>query len=271
MRLLLTLLIVANIALAAWYTVRKCWSRQGIEFNHVLAFTVGFLFYWICPVALGVWRFFDEMPAMSVWYGIFDGIGMRNWPHIFRFRCWLTCPLCSERSGAKAAAQDGGTRPETYPQYQADERLPGAGGGMFVPAAIGIRSEFFKGYTNIRGVQDLYSRSQFGAVTVFSILLWMLYSSMHHQKLNLAAATYGCSLTVFWRSTRSRPSWPFRWAQGTSNFLARSCLRPTAPSTSGDGRPARWARFWRCFWSLRLPSGGPDGSQRDQVPGGDRV
>jgi hypothetical protein len=192
MRLLLTLLIVANIALAAWYTVRKCWSRQGIEFNHVLAFTVGFLFYWICPVALGVWRFFDEMPAMSVWYGIFDGIGDA------KLAAYLSVSLLAYLSFVFGTERGESRRPRTAGPGRKrilNIRLMNGYlvlvGGMFVPAAIGIRSEFFKGYTNIRGVQDLYSRSQFGAVTVFSILLWMLYSSMHHQKLNLAAATYG--------------------------------------------------------------------------------
>jgi len=104
LRLLLTLLIVPISRWPPWYTVRKCWSRQGIEFNHVLAFTVGFLFYWICPVALGVWRFFDEMPAMSVWYGILTVSGMRNWPHIFRFVAGLPVLCVRTERGPKAAA-----------------------------------------------------------------------------------------------------------------------------------------------------------------------
>jgi len=117
-------------------------------------------------------------------------------------------------------------------------------GRMFVPAAIGIRSEFFKGYTNIRGVQDLYSRSQFGRGDRILDLLWMLYSSKHLRKLNLAAATYrGCSLTVFWRSTRSRPSWPFpmglRYIELSSAFMFATYCSVYFRRWSA----ARWASF----------------------------
>jgi hypothetical protein len=191
MKFVLTFLIVANVALAGWYAVRKCWSREGIEFNHVLAFSFGFLFYWILPVALGIWRLFAEMPAMSVWYGIFDGIGES------KLAAYLSVSLLAYLSfvfGTERGEKPRSKSSEPGRQRFLNIRLMNGylllAAVLFVPAALAVSGEFFRGYSNIGEVQDLYTRSVFSAVTVFSFALWILYSSMRHQKLKPSAVTY---------------------------------------------------------------------------------
>jgi len=192
MRPVLTILLLANIALPAWYVVRKCLSRHGVEFNHVLAFSFGFLFYWIVPIAMGIWRVFEDLPAMLAWYDIFDGIDDAKLARylLISLSAYLSFMLGTER-GERCHAKS----PEPGKMHSLNIGLMN---GYLLLAAVfslvagfAIKGEFFKGYSNIGNVEELYSRSVFGAVMVFSISLWILYTSMHHQKLKPLAPTYG--------------------------------------------------------------------------------
>jgi hypothetical protein len=188
---ILTILVLCNVALAAWYGVRKCWSRQGIEFNHVLAFTCGFLFYWILPVALGIWRIFDDMTAMAAWYGIFDGIPDSKLAGylVISLGVYLAFVLGTERGERcpHKSPKPGRKHPLNIGLMNGYLLLAVV---FFLASGLAIRGEFFRGYSNIREVEDLMSRSVFSAVTVFSIALWILYSSMRHQKLGQTTANY---------------------------------------------------------------------------------
>lgn len=63
-------------------------------------------------------------------------------------------------------------------------------GIMFIGASMALRGEFFKGYVDIETVEDLYTdRSIFSAVMSFTIALWILYTSMSHQKSQQSPVT----------------------------------------------------------------------------------
>jgi len=186
MSFVLTLLILSNVGVASWYAARKCWSKQGIEFNHVLAFTFGFLFYWIVPVALGTWRLFDDMPAMSAWYGIFDGIGEAKLAGylLICMGAYVSFAIGTERGERRPVK---GPAPDTKRFLNIDLM-----NGYLLLAVVFalvagfvIRGDFFKGYSKVGNVEDLNSRggTVFGAVMAFSISLWILYASMRYQKL----------------------------------------------------------------------------------------
>jgi len=191
MNFVLTLLIISNVTLAVWYATRKCWSPRGIEFNHVLSFTCGFLFYWILPVALGIWRFFDDVPAMSVWYNIFDGIDDSKLVTYFLVSqvAYLSFVFGTER-GERCSLKS----PEPSKKHFLNIRLMNGylllAAVFLLAAGLAIRSEFFQGYTTIDKVEDLNSRNVFSAVMGFSISLWILYTSMRHQKLGQSRMTF---------------------------------------------------------------------------------
>lgn len=68
------LLLILNLAVVVWVVSKSCFSRQGLEFNHVFMFSIGFLFYWVLPILIGSLHFFSTDPRMHLWYGLFDAI-----------------------------------------------------------------------------------------------------------------------------------------------------------------------------------------------------
>jgi len=194
MNLAETILVFANMALAVWYVCRKCLSRHGVEFNHVLAFTVGFLFYWIIPIALGIWRFFESFPTMDFWYGIFDGIkGQKLIAYLLICLAAYVCFICGTEYGERRSQRHLTPKKRRPLNINLMDGYLLLACVLFIPAALSIRGQFFRGYTSIDEIQDLYVRSTFGAVMVFSMSLWIIYTSMRHQKL----AESGTTLRVF--------------------------------------------------------------------------
>jgi hypothetical protein len=184
-----TLLMMANVVLAGWYVNRKCRSRTGIELNHVMAFTWGFLFYWICPVALGVLRVFEDKPAMSAWYAIFDEVDDSKLAaylliSLAAYLAFIFGTECGERNCPKP------TLSQNIQPKNGDSLNLGLmnlylllAAVCFIAVSVTLRKELFTGYANIDAVEDLYSnRTMFSAVTSFTIALWILYTSMAQQK-----------------------------------------------------------------------------------------
>ena len=59
MNTLIFILMVLNIAVPLWVIQRFCVTRNGVEFNHILMFSLGFLFYWMVPIVVGMNRLFE--------------------------------------------------------------------------------------------------------------------------------------------------------------------------------------------------------------------
>jgi hypothetical protein len=181
-----TLLIATNVILSLWYVTRKCLSRQGVEVNHVLAFTWGFLFYWILPVAIGAWRIFENMPLMSLWYQLFDDIGDSKLTIYLLISLLVYCALVA---GTECGERHRFTK--TKPGSDWNPNIGIMNGYLLIATAcvlaagIAVRGEFFTGYSKIQGVEDLYNsgRPTFGATMSFSMALWILYASISHRKL----------------------------------------------------------------------------------------
>ena len=63
-RLLLAVFVILPIV-CAW---RSSVSRRGFELNHVTLFTLGFVFYWVLPIAAGESGVFGGNPFLGWWY-----------------------------------------------------------------------------------------------------------------------------------------------------------------------------------------------------------
>lgn len=74
MDLHISLLIWINALVPVLCTLKRSVSKQGLEIDHISLFSVGFVYYWILPVAIGNYRYFEEAPGMKTWYGVFDSI-----------------------------------------------------------------------------------------------------------------------------------------------------------------------------------------------------
>ncbi len=70
---LLYFLVALNVMLPIVAVLRHCGARR-IEIDHVATFSLGFLLYWILPIAIGLTGALRDGPGMAVWYSIFDDI-----------------------------------------------------------------------------------------------------------------------------------------------------------------------------------------------------
>lgn len=69
-------LLILNLLTVIWVVRRACFTKDGIEFNHVLMFSFGYVFYWILPIVVGSLHLFRADLRMHLWYGIYDQISL---------------------------------------------------------------------------------------------------------------------------------------------------------------------------------------------------
>jgi hypothetical protein len=68
----LDFLIFCNLIIPAIFVSRNCLSKNGVEVDHNLLFSVGFIFYCVTPVILGLIGFERNARIFSPWYEIFN-------------------------------------------------------------------------------------------------------------------------------------------------------------------------------------------------------
>lgn len=73
MKLFINFLIILNVALGV-FIIFKASFKKTFEINHIMLFFIGFLFYWMIPIVIGVNKIFYEKKAMQLWFEIFDRI-----------------------------------------------------------------------------------------------------------------------------------------------------------------------------------------------------
>lgn len=65
-------LLVGCLLVPLAVVARHSFGRDGVTVDPVLTFSLGFLAYWILPVALGATGAFTSQAGMDVWYGLFQ-------------------------------------------------------------------------------------------------------------------------------------------------------------------------------------------------------
>jgi len=168
-------LILCNILVPAVFVVRGCLSKRGIEVNHILLFSLGFVYYWILPIVVGFTGLYQASEDMGLWYSIFDDI-----PNSILVSYLAVClgsylsfgfgSVLGERIFAKETTK--------YKILFFDRRLLNLYlflgmlvSGIFV---VALRDKLFKGYT-VYEADDL--RGSFGAVGVFMLSLMFVYNA----------------------------------------------------------------------------------------------
>lgn len=66
------LLYLACILVPVAVVVRHCFRPDGIRVDPVLTFSIGFVVYWLFPIALGASGAFASQAGMDLWYGLFQ-------------------------------------------------------------------------------------------------------------------------------------------------------------------------------------------------------
>ncbi len=91
MKNILLLLLGINVATPLAVLAFRYLFKKGIEFDHIFMFSVGFIFYWILPVGIGLFKFYIGADSMFSWYQIFQGI--KNESLIAYLLCSFACYL----------------------------------------------------------------------------------------------------------------------------------------------------------------------------------
>src|SRR2546423_10442255 len=172
------LLLVLNVAIPVRLVWRRCISHAGIEFNHLLLFSLGFLVYWIVPILVGVTRSYNSEPVMGLWYQIFDQI-----PQEKLVQYLVICPCLYLSFYFGSALGDRKTR-TPYCSIVFDRRMLNGfliigiiAAGIF---AFILRGELFRGYTSI--VEEFGLRGTFTACSLFLLALAVLYSTKSEER-----------------------------------------------------------------------------------------
>jgi hypothetical protein len=65
------MLLVLAVAIPCWYGYWRSVSQGRVQINHVTTLTLGFLYYWITPLAVRILAPHLDLPMARVWLGLF--------------------------------------------------------------------------------------------------------------------------------------------------------------------------------------------------------
>ncbi len=175
-------LYLLNILVPIWLARRSCIRPGGIEINHVLMFTFGYLFYWILPMGIGIFRVAADEPVLRLWFLLFDAISVPNL--ILYFLVTLGCYL-SFWGGSEWVRRRLPEPQRRNPRYR---RLFFYKNTLNIPLVIGsvlaatyaflLRGELFTGYTNpLLTPTESPGRSAFTGVSVSLLSVAIIYAA----------------------------------------------------------------------------------------------
>ena len=179
MKVLLILLVAANVAAPVWASLRACVSRRGLEINHVLIFSVGFLTYWILPVAVGLSGLADGLPQLQIFNGVYAQVPEEELARflLVTFGCFLAFWAGDAWMGRRMARRGRAYRRTFfYPLLLEVPLLFGLLGELAY--AFPLRDQFFKGYTLLPagGIGADPLRGSFIAFNVLLLALALIYT-----------------------------------------------------------------------------------------------
>lgn len=67
----INLLISINVIIPAFLSIKSSFNRKKMEINHIVLFSMGFVYYYVLPIFIGINGFLKELPAMDLWHSIF--------------------------------------------------------------------------------------------------------------------------------------------------------------------------------------------------------
>ena len=175
---LLALNLILPIAVGAFAAVK----RDGIEVNHLLIFSFGYVFYWILPIGIGLLHLFPEEPGMSLWYQVFDAVSPNTLAVylVLTLCCFLAFWGGSLWGRSVTARRPHPFRPLFFYTPLLDIFLVF---GLMAAAVFGmtLRDQFFHGYADFVSDALNTGRSSFTAASVFLLSLAFLYSAKQNE------------------------------------------------------------------------------------------
>jgi hypothetical protein len=180
--ILLFSLLALNVFLPAAVGLSAAIKRDGIEVNHLLLFSFGYVFYWIMPIGIGLLRLFSDEPGMILWYRIFDAISPETLAIylVLTFLCYL-----GFWSGSLWGRFITARKPLPFRSLFFYPRLLDMffACGLIAAAVfgIGIRGHLFHGYLEIGTEAENMEIGSFTAASIFLLSLAFLHSAKQNE------------------------------------------------------------------------------------------
>lgn len=169
------LLLSVNLVLPLYFVFFHDKRSGMIEINHITLFSLGFVLYWISPLAVGAIGLFQYSPGMPTWYEIFSGISESRWI------LYLIISLCCYLSFVAGAALPRKMLVRSLADmriFSFNRRLLGA---FFIPAVlialaymILVKDELFRGYQGSI-YEEFGWRGSFTASSLLLLVFVFLY------------------------------------------------------------------------------------------------
>ncbi len=179
------LLILSNLALVVWFVWRRCVSPRGIEINHILTASIGFVAYWLLPFMVGLLRLFADNPATGLYYSFFDGIAF-DARLLYLCCCLLSYAAFVIGTETCIARHAGEPRPIyraiNFPLSYLNLHLL-IGTAFIAVTAWSMRADFFHDYSETIGNDDRLNRSMFTSATGILLALAFVYSIKREERL----------------------------------------------------------------------------------------
>lgn len=181
----MVLLLACNVLVPLTLVVRRSVLARGVEVDHLLLFTFGFLVYWISPFALGLARPFEGMPGMSLWYAAFDQLPMSRITAFLAltFAYYLTFwsgSMVAQRLFARAARK----RKVLYFHRKLLNFYLIPGVLVSLVLAVSLREYLFRGYRGI-DYEEVTLRGSLVSSALFLLVLAILYANHLDRKANI--------------------------------------------------------------------------------------
>lgn len=184
MSALIIIFLIVNIVVPLWIAYRACVSPQGVVFNHMLMFTIGYLFYWILPICVGISHLFSGELAMKLWYSVFNVIAPGTL--VLYLMVTLCCYLAFAAGSALSARVRRPTQYRSTFFYNSLLNVPLIlvllAGAAY---AFALRAQLFRGYTAWNAENGgVPERSSIVAVSVFLLALALVSMARRHELHN---------------------------------------------------------------------------------------
>ncbi len=171
----------------AYIVFKSCATRRGIEINHLALFSVGFVSYWILPIAVGLSKINRDVPFVSKWYDIFEDISLETLAYYLIISLFFYLFFCAgSYAGSRIFVRSIAVRVAV----PFDRRLlslylvPGL--LLSVVYAMAANDFLFRGYAVTDIMENYERRGTFIASSIFLLILALLNSTMLEQKLKAA-------------------------------------------------------------------------------------
>ncbi|WP_111644700.1 O-antigen polymerase [Paranoxybacillus vitaminiphilus] len=75
---MVNILLLINLLLCFYILIKKYLLVKKVKLDHVFLFIIGFIFYWLLPIAIGENNLFHHYPMMNTWYNYYQNISEEN-------------------------------------------------------------------------------------------------------------------------------------------------------------------------------------------------